>query len=470
MARCLHRPHLPRPALQQQCELQPAFRRREEKIGGGGKKNRDSRAQVLAFQDTWRWDARAAQRGGAIKKAVGHRAQRAIVGLEALLGASGMLAYTSYMAERLTECWRLLKDSGSLFLHCDPTAGHYLKILLDVIFGSASFRNEIVWCYTGPANIKRWFPRKHDTIFFFAKDNAKFNKDDIRIPYSALTSGGSGGGAIFPEGHDEARMEELRQLGKVPEDWWVDIHPLTRRNNERLGYPTQKPVALLERILRAASDEGDLVLDPFCGCGTTIDAAQRLNRRWLGIDISPFAIDLIRERRLPELEIPTHGIPMDLASAERLAQEKPFDFEKWAVTRIEGLLPNERQVGDGGIDGRGQLLNPTAEMEPGLVLAQVKGGGFSQNDLRAFKGVMADEGAAFGVFITLTRLRKKQRRKAQAFAARSGEHQQGANTYPRLQLWSIEDHFAGRHPILPTLADPYTGKAKQRTLRMPLRD
>ncbi len=387
-----------------------------------------------------------------------------------------MLAYTSYMAERLTECWRLLKDSGSLFLHCDPTAGHYLKILLDVIFGSASFRNEIVWCYPpGGSGPKLAFHRKHDLIYYYGKSQkvGTFHRpygdlpESTRLTYRKIDEDGRRY-KEYPGGR--TYLDEID--GRPIPDWWTDIVSLGQAVSakERLGYPTQKPVALLERILRAASDEGDLVLDPFCGCGTTIDAAQRLNRRWLGIDISPFAIDLIRERRLPELEIPTHGIPIDLASAERLAQEKPFDFEKWAVTRIEGLLPNERQVGDGGIDGRGQLLNPTAEMKSGLVLAQVKGGGFSQNDLRAFKGVMADEGAAFGVFITLTRLRKKQRRKAQAFAARSGEHQQGANTYPRLQLWSIEDHFAGRHPILPTLADPYTGKAKQRTLRMPLRD
>ena len=208
--------------------------------------------------------------------------------------SSSMLSYLVYMVPRLTEMKRLLKPTGTIYLHCDPTASHYLKTVMDYIFGKANFRNEIVWCYTGPGNAKRDFPRKHDTIFRYVMgDDWVFNGADVKIPYKKLKTGKTGG--IFKEDH------ELDPRGKIPETWWPDFSPVGRLKRERTGYPTQKPLALLERIIKASSNPGDVVLDPFCGCATTCIAAQKVNRRWVGIDVSPLAGKLVESRSRDEL-------------------------------------------------------------------------------------------------------------------------------------------------------------------------
>ncbi|MCY4657420.1 MAG: DNA methyltransferase [Gammaproteobacteria bacterium] len=212
-------------------------------------------------------------------------------------------SYLIYMAIRLLEMHRLLKENGSIYLHCDPTMSHYLKLLMDAVFGRREFRNEIVWCYTGPSNTKRWFPRKHDTILFFGGE--AFNADAVRTAYSAETLARRGRiegtrSVISPSVNtqDKRSIEDVRAQfgdGKIPEDWWSDVPVLTNQR-ERVGYPTQKPLALLERIIKASSNEGDVVLDPFCGCATTLVAADRLGRNWVGIDISPIAVRLVNER------------------------------------------------------------------------------------------------------------------------------------------------------------------------------
>lgn len=238
-------------------------------------------------------------------------------------------------------------------------------------------------------------------------------------------------------------------------DVW-DIPSINNMSSERLGYPTQKPMALLERIIKASTNEGDFVLDPFCGCGTTIAAANKLGRRWAGIDMSPLAIDLVKYRRLRDASVPVLGVPVDVESAAKMAKSAPFAFEKWAVTRIPGLAPNDRQTGDRDIDGRGCLHG--AKKEHGLVLAQVKGGKFNLSHLRDFVGVMAREKGTMGIYITLDHV---ESRETKTEARQMGEIAIGARTYPKLQLWSIADHFEGREPKLPPLADPYTGKAMQ---------
>ena len=421
-------------------------------------------AQVRGFIDTWKWDAAAAERVRQIERATSNPLHDVIAGMRRILGESGMLAYLSYMGVRLVEARRLLKSSGSIYLHCDPTASHYLKALMDTIFGAKQFRNEIAWCYTGPGNPVRWFPRKHDVLLFYARgDSAVFNRDAVRIPYKQLNvqhadeeTGGGIGGRLTPE-----NVEEYRERGKVPEDYWLEdrdgMTPVGRRKSERLGYPTQKPVALLERIIQASSNPGDLVLDPFCGCGTAIVAAHNLGRRWIGVDISANAIDIIQDRRLKPLaiEAPMFGIPQDLASARKLAAEKPFDFEGWAVTRISGLALNEHQRGDGGIDGSGMLLADPDDHDSSRVLAQVKGSPrFSLGAFRDFLHVMGRENAALGVYVTMNPVNSAR---ARAEAAALGEVTVGAQRYPRVQLWSVRDYFEGRHPSLPALADPWTG-------------
>lgn len=372
-----------------------------------------------------------------------------------MLGDCGMLAYLSYMAERLAEIRRVLKDTGSCFMHCDPTASHYLKLVMDAIFGGRAFRNEIVWCYSRPSAPKqKQLSRVHDIVLWYSKGRTwTFNPDEIRQPYAAKS--------LERDGYDSTASKvangvvQLNPRGKFPESW-ICIPPLKGNAKEYMGYPTQKPEALLERIIKASSNKGEVVLDPFCGCGTTVVAAAKLKRQFVGIDISHFAIDIVRERRLKDKKIRVYGFPVDIAGAERLARDAPFEFEKWAVTRIPGMVPNKLQVGDGGIDGRG-----TIHGDGSLVLAQVKGG---RNDrllghVRDFRHVLSREDAACGVFATLVPVTST---KARAEARGAGHLEIGARRYPRAQFWSIAHYLQdNRLPDLPPLADPHTGRAME---------
>ncbi len=493
-------------------------------------------AQYRAFADTWAWDHAAAGRCAMFEAAVGRPSHAAIQGLGRTLGPSGMLAYLSYMAERLEHCQRLLKPTGTLYLHCDDTADAYLRVLLDTIFGARGFRNAIIWKRSTRSDGRK-FGRTHDTLLAYGRETATWN--DIRVPYrpeyvarfyreqdargrykrenltaAGRRSGESGepwrGYEVSARGrhwavpktspyaahierefipgyrqimgiHDRLDMLDAAGLihwpkqgsgmpmlkryldaveGQRVNDVFDDIRPVSNLAEEYLGYPTQKPVALLERIIEASSNPDDLVLDPFCGCGTTVAAARNLNRRWAGVDISAFAIDVIRER-LRDPAVPAHGIPADLAGAEKLATERPFDFEAWAVTRLPGFVPNTRQVADGGVDGRATLWEPPDSMDSRLALAQVKGGRFNLSDLRDFAGVLDREDAALGCYITLDPVTTPA---ARAEAANRGHVTVDGVSYPRLQLWSVADYFSQRLAVLPHMADPYTGKPLQMRL------
>ncbi len=408
-------------------------------------------AQVRAFRDTWKWDASAVDRTNRIANDVTHPAHRAVTGLQHFLGGSGMLAYVSYMAERLPEMRRLMKSTASIYLHCDPTASHYLKILMDGVFGAGNFRNEVVWAYRTGGVSTRYWPRKHDTLLFYVKTNAyQHQPPQERVIYER---------PFFNQQFDE----QGRPFADVyMRDVWDGdaVRPVINMSSERIGYPTQKPVALLERIIRASSDENGLVLDPFCGGGTTIVAAANLNRQWIGVDISPYAIDITQNRLTPRgIQANIAGIPQDIAGARRLARGNPQDFEAWAVTRIAGLAPNEVKVGDGGIDGRGRMQVRPNDHESPLVLAQVKGGRATIDQVRAFLTAMDRENAAMGVFITLDKLGSGSH--AWAETAGKGRITVGAETYPRAQLWSIEEYFDNRLPRTPTMLDPNTGQPVQ---------
>lgn len=437
--------------------------------GGSGLKNGRSRngqptngrTQVKAYEDTWFWNAEAQQRVAELTR-VSTAVGDCFRGLQHILGESGMLAYLSYMAQRLIELRRVLKDSGSLYLHCDPTAGHYLKVVLDAVFGVKNFRNEIVWCYPpGGKGPKFGFHRKHDLIYHYG---TSLRKGVFNRPYRELTDYAK---SKFTKTDEEGRtykeypggrsyLDESR--GSPIPDWWIDIHSLGQTiSKERVGTPTQKPLALLNRIIQASSNPGDLVLDPFVGSGTTAVAAAQLNRRFAGIDLASFMLD-IAQRRLEGHPVATIGVPQHFGDAKRLVAENPFAFEKWAIERIPGLLANQVQVGDGGIDGVGRVAFPLEQAPSNLVLAQVKGGQFRPNDLRAFRGVMASEEAALGIFITLRKVEGQQRRNAERELAGFGSLQQGAAKFPRLQLWSIEEYYDARLPMLPTLAHPFTGR------------
>ena len=366
-------------------------------------------------------------------------ARDAVLGLFRVLGPSGMMSYLTYMAERLEEMKRLLRPTGSIFLHCDPTANSYLRVLLDGILGARTLRNEIVWCYTGPGSPgMRQFNRKHDTIYWYSiGERWSFNADAVREAHHPKTRGNFKKG-LWGSGFVEGQYG-LARGGKVPETWWAQrkgngLAIAARQGKQYLGYQTQKPLALLERIVKAASNKGDMVLDPFCGCGTAVDAANRLGREWAGVDISSFAIDLICKRRLIGVDVTTKGIPYDLASARKLAADQPFNFESWAVTRLAGFAPNTQQVGDGGVDGRATLAVKPVDHPSRLALAQVKGGKFSLSHLRDFLRVQDRDKAALGVYVTLDPVTS---RAAKVEAGKARTVTVGAEQYPRCQLWPI---------------------------------
>ncbi len=259
-----------------------------------------SKAASTSFKDMWTW---ADVDEGYLDKIADKYPflSKFIQSIEGI-GGKAMMSYCVYMTQRIIEMHRILKITGSFYLHCDPTASHYLKLILDDIFNRDNFRNEITWCYTGPSASKKNFPKKHDIIFRYSKsDNYYFDADSVRIKYKALhTDKGQDSAKIWGESgklQDEKTRQEYLDRGKIPEDWWIDISSGGHISpKERTGYPTQKPLALLHRIIKASSKEGDVVLDPFCGCATTCVAAQQLGRKWIGIDIEHKAIDLLIDR------------------------------------------------------------------------------------------------------------------------------------------------------------------------------
>jgi len=414
-------------------------------------------AQLVAFTDMWEWNEKTARRIEEIGKATAHPARDAVLALNLLYKTGGgMLSYLVYMADRIAEMRRLLKPTGSIYLHCDPSASHYLKMILDKVFGPDNFQNEIVWAYRTGGASKTRFARKHDIIFLYGKGEARtfnlpkekaYTKSESR---KAGTVNYGGGTAEFYE--DENGVYNLVNMRDV----W-DIPYIGSTDKERLGYPTQKPIALLERIVNASSNPGDVVLDPFCGCGTTIEAAMNLNRKFVGVDISMYALNVIQKQRLKDTRFKIDGIPSDMPSARAMAAANPFALEKWAVHLIPGFVANNKQRGDGGVDGWGCLLH-APNGEEGLCMAQVKSGAPSADALRAFTGKLLGGAATFGVFITLEKFDSKTARQC---VAEAGALQLGANTYHRLLMWSIEEYFAGQMPALPPLANPVTGKAIQ---------
>ena len=316
-------------------------------------------AQIKAFDDTWEWNAQSAERVDRLKNAVANPASKVIAGFEGFIPQSKMLSYTSYMAERLFMMHRILKDTGSIYLHCDPYASHYLKLVMDAIFGEKNYRNEIIWCYGLGGSSSKVFSRKHDIILFYTKSSNWYFDKPTMPSTSAMMAG--------------------KEKGMV--DYWVDIPTINNMASERLGYPTQKPLKLYERIIEASSNPGDLVLDPFAGCGTTIEAAAKNGRDVIGIDILPFALRLINRYRLAPngiTPLPIEGVPVDMDTARQLAKTAPFKFQDWAISLIEGLASNPQKVGDDGIDGFGMFLNTPNNMDRKAIIVQVTGAVGSQ--------------------------------------------------------------------------------------------
>ena len=459
---------------------------------------KDDIAQTQAFVDTWDWGDSAELQLDMLRKEPRYtqRLVDTILGLEKILGKGAMLAYLVNMSIRFAEIWRVLKPTGSFYVHCDPTASHYLKIILDAIFcdRGGDFRNEIVWCYKSRPQSKRYFGKKHDVILFYTKsDKYTFNWEVIARPLSEQTvkkyrlidengrryrlQGRGITGSPIRSAKDvdqkwEVTNPELivrdyldEKLGVAQEDWWL-IDIINQHAKERLGYNTQKPLALLERIIQASSNEGDVVLDAFCGCGTTLDAAHSLHRKWIGIDITYNAVSLILKRLVDRYgsgildEVNISGIPKDLESARALAHKKDDrlrkEFEKWAIltyTDNQGKI-NEKKGSDKGIDGIAYIIGGTA-------LFSVKSGNVSVKDIRDFQAVMEREQASAGVFITLQPPTKPMQHEA----ATSGHVEdipglRLPKKISKLQIVTIQELLDGARMNLP-LAESVVKSAKQ---------
>lgn len=424
------------------------------------KTGKEAQAQIEAFDDTWTWSQEAEQEYLAmIAGQVPAKVADALVAMRGLLGDNDVLAYLVMMTSRLVELRRVLSPTGTLYLHCDPTASHYLKVMLDALFGPRNFRNEIIWAYRGGGVPKHDFAKRHDVIFRYSRSKQyAFNVDDVRLPYSADSAARLRYKAKAFRGERVYENYEQNEKGKHPEDWW-ELQPIMPSAKERLGYPTQKPERLLERIVLASSSPGDLVLDPFCGCGTTVAVANRLQRRWVGIDITYLAVDLIDKRLRHshgDAVADTYeivGIPRDVAGARALFQRNPFDFERWAVSLV-GAQPNSKQVGDKGIDGVARFATDNRGGTD-RILVSVKGGrSLNPAMVRDLIGTVDGQRAAMGVLITLDEPTKGMVEAAN----RSGIYTLHANggTFPKAQIITVAQLLAGQRLKAPPTIRPYT--------------
>lgn len=396
-----------------------------------------SAAQIKAFEDTWEWDEEAAARYQEMLEAGGKVAE-AMQAFKLFLGTSDMMAYLANMAPRLVELNRVLKPNGSIYLHCDPTASHYLKMLMDSIFGPRNCRREVIWrsgWVSGfKTRAKNWI-RNHDVLLYYVKDrnDFTFNKELAYKPHA--------------EGY-ERRGGGENPLGVAIDDVWdeVDLYSpwIKSFSKEKLGYMTQKPRALLERIISVSSNPGDVVLDPFCGCGTTVVAAEVLKRRWIGIDITQLAVSLIKHsleslpgvHRVPKVI----GEPTVIEEAERLARDDPYQFQWWALGLVGARPVDQKKGADKGIDGRLFFDDDPTSGKPKRVILSVKAGGLTASQVRDLRGVIEREGAAIGILISFAAPTKPMRKEA----ADAGYYISPWGKHPRLQLVTVAELLEGK--------------------------
>lgn len=358
-----------------------------------------ARAQKEAFQDTWS-NVEIRNQLEELKGLPNLSIHRFLEGNRPLFSAA-QTSYLTMMALRLYYMRKVLKDTGSFYLHCDPTMSHYLKMLCDRVFGTEHFRNEIVWWYRKFGQGAKNFKKNHDIILYYCKNKDKVCFYELFEAFSPKTQKDKYK-RVLVDGKwkvdKSVLMEDIRKRDGVPLSNTWEISFINSQSKERLGYPTQKPEALLERIIRASSKEGDLVADFFCGCGTTVTVAEKLKRRWIGVDISHLAMGLIEEKRLKPLKAnyEVRGFPKDLASAEKLAKDDPYMFQDWVV---EYLLKGHSQIkksADGGYDGHVAF---NWQQQRLLCLIEVKGGGCNVKNLREFDQVIAQQKANMGIFV-----------------------------------------------------------------------
>lgn len=455
-----------------------------------------SAAQIEAFDDTWHWGDEAETAFQEVRRSGHTDAATMLEAMRSFLGTNDMMAYLAMMAVRLIELHRVLKPTGSLYLHCDPTASHYLKILLDAVFGADWYRAEIAWKRTNARGTPKNWPHVHDVIYHYSSPKVthripRVKADKSKTPHTLIT-GSDGikyqtyeltGAGVTKEGesgkpwrgfdvsalgrhwgNSHQQMDDWANEGVIhfpsdggfprrrdPEpfdpdtrevtvgDIWTDIDRLNQAAKERLGYPTQKPVALLERILNASSNPGDVVLDPFCGCGTTVHAAEKLGRQWIGIDVTHLAIGLIEKRlkdAFPNVAYRIHGVPEDIEGARQMFRDDDptkKEFEKWAVSLI-GAQPWRagKKGADGGIDG----ILPFGTTEKAVV--SVKGGKDRQrNHIDQLRAVVEREKAQIGVFLTLEEPTKPMVAEAAGAGHYTGKDDD--RPVPKIQIVTIEE-------------------------------
>ena len=491
----------------------------------------DSQAQITAFEDTWHWGETAESTYDDLIVDAPAKVSTAVEALMNLIDRNQMMAYLVMMTARLVELHRVLKPTGSLYLHCDPTASHYLKIVLDAIFGAEHFRSEIVWKRTSSHNDASRWGSVHDVILYYPKSD-KFVWNEIYTEYDEeykkrfrrkdpdgriwtdgdITAKGLSGGGYTYEYKGTASLWRVpletmkrldqenrlhftrtggirikRYLDEMPgipaQDVVTDISPINSQAKERLSYPTQKPEALLERIIRASSNEGDIVFDPFCGCGTTIAAAHKLRRRWLGIDITHLAMSLQKYRLADTFELVSGkdyeviGEPTTVEGARSLAQDSANDgryqFEWWALSLLRAKpvggkagSRKGKKGADEGIDGIISFFDEDSKgrKKPQQVIVQVKSGKVKAGDIRDLKGAVEREKAALGIFITL-----EKPTAAMTKEALSGGYYKSprwGKSYRRLQILTIGDLFGGAAVDMPPAYGAHRRAARYKPTRV----
>ena len=498
----------------------------------------ESPAQIKAFTDTWEWtqeSQRTFEQEIMLNPAAPANVREMMNAFRQFIGSNAMMAYLVMMTPRLVELRRVLKPTGSIYLHCDPTASHYLKLLMDAVFGNENFRSEVIWKRTSAHNAAKRFGPVHDTILLYSKSdsyiwNTVFQPYDEaylsafyrytdeagrRFRVGDLTGAGTRRGESGQtwRGHDPTSkgrhwalprnfpgseqmpasvLEALDYLDAIGRIYWpssdngvpgfkrylddmegvaaqdiiTDISPVASRGRERLGYPTQKPLALLERIIQASSNEGDVVLDPFCGCGTAIAAAHKLNRGWIGIDITHLAVALMKNRLktafniLPGQDYAVVGEPVDAGSARALAEQDRFQFEFWAMSLLEAFPREQKKGADRGIDGVVYFIDgPRRAVNKAIV--QVKSGRVSSPLIRDLVGTVEREKAAMGLFITLEEPTRDMRTEAVSAGFYHSELWQ--TDYPKIQIRTVGELLEGKAFEIPR--HPQTYQAAQRITR-----
>ena len=476
------------------------------------KTGEDSPAQIRAFTDTWEWTQETEhtfEQDIIANPNVPPAVKDMITAFRQFIGRNAMMAYLTMMAPRLVELRRALKPTGSIYLHCDPTAGHYLKLLMDTVFGQQNFRTDITWkrtsAHSDTRQGRRQHGRVHDTILFYTKtsnwtwnptytqydqeyvdQSYRYEEPDTGRRYRLDNLTGPGGAAKGNPSYEvmgvtrywrysKERMQELIDAGRIVQtrpgavpaykryldempgiplqDIWTDIGAVASQAKERLGYPTQKPEALLERIIRASSNEGDVVLDPFCGCGTAVAAAHKLGRQWLGIDITHLAVALMKNRLKTAFALEAGrdyavvGEPQDEGSARALWEQDPYQFQFWAVSLLQAQPQSEQKRGpDRGVDGMLYFLDGPRRT-PQKAVIQVKGGRVSSPQVRDLKGVVEREQAALGLFISLEPPTRDMRQ--EAVGAGFYHSDLWARDFPKIQLRTIGEMLSGQNFDLP---------------------